>query len=98
MTPTLAGCYDIDLGPLGQACDTSGGGVVAAQPSSSTRLHWREMPRCNAGRGSRPAPFCRGIRQSMLTAGPGILNSAQRPIPVVPGDARSLIDTWRGFV
>ena len=32
LAPTLAWGYDIDLGPLGHACDTCGGGVVGGLP------------------------------------------------------------------
>ena len=32
IVPTLARSYDIDLGPLGHACDTCGGGVVGGLP------------------------------------------------------------------
>jgi hypothetical protein len=80
LTPTLAWSYDIDLGPLGHACDTCGGGVVGglpivghainegqAQASGAALQQWFNASRNTAIQGALPIPP--QIRDALIRAG-----------------------------
>jgi Domain of unknown function (DUF4157) len=49
IAPTVAWSYDIDLGPLGHACDTYGGGVVGGLPIVGHLLNEADAQAAGAG-------------------------------------------------
>ena len=76
LLPTLAQSYDIDLGPLGHACDTCGGGVVGglpivgpalieaqAQAAGNALEQWIIASHASASNGAMPIPY--HIRQQL---------------------------------
>ena len=76
LAPMLAWSYDIDLGPLGHACDTCGRGVVGgfpvighvaneaqAQAAGAVLEQWIVQSRNSALNGAMPIPY--QIRQQL---------------------------------